>query len=63
MAILIRLLRISASYSIRKNGPKFPTRGIVRRAFGSIPYGMSVDATWSKDGQRLLWVETGFSTL
>ncbi|UWU18328.1 hypothetical protein N2599_24100 (plasmid) [Rhizobium sullae] len=55
--------RVSASYSIRKNGPKFPTTGIVRRAFGSIPYGMSVDATWSKDGKQLQWVETGFSTL
>ncbi|APO67489.1 hypothetical protein IE4872_CH01863 [Rhizobium gallicum] len=55
--------RISASYSIRKNGPKFPTRGIVRRAFRSIPYGMIVNATWSKDGKQLLWVETDFSTL
>ncbi|TCU10038.1 hypothetical protein EV132_12229 [Rhizobium sullae] len=55
--------RVSAGYSIRKNGPKFPTTGIVRRAFRSIPYGMSVNATWSKDGQQLLWVETGFSTL
>lgn len=55
--------RVHAGYSIRKNGPKFPTRGIIRRAFGSIPYGMSVDATWSQDGTQLLSVVTGFSTL
>lgn len=54
---------VHAGYSIRKKGPKFPTRGIIRRAFGSIPYGMSVDATWSQDGTQLLSVVTGFSTL
>ncbi len=55
--------RVTGGYSIRKNGPKFPTKGVIRRAFRSIPYGMSVDATWSKDGKQLLWVQTGFSTL
>lgn len=55
--------RITGGYSIRKHGPKYPTKGIVRRAFGSIPYGMSVNATWSKDGRQLLWVQTDFSTL
>jgi hypothetical protein len=55
--------RVTGGYSIQKNGPKFPTKGVIRRAFRSIPYGMSVDATWSKDGKQLLWVQTGFSTL
>ncbi|WP_245498952.1 hypothetical protein [Rhizobium leguminosarum] len=55
--------RVVGMYSIRKNGPKFPTQGVVRRAFGSIPYGMSVNATWSKDGKQLLWVNTNYSTL
>ncbi len=39
------------------------TKGVIRQAFRSIPYGMSVDATWLKDVKQLLWVETGFSTL
>ncbi|MGO6943145.1 hypothetical protein [Rhizobium johnstonii] len=56
-------LRVTGVHSIRKDGPKFPTTGIIRRAFRSIPYSMSVDATWSKDGKQLLWVKTGFSTL
>ncbi|WP_237358592.1 hypothetical protein [Rhizobium etli] len=55
--------RVAAGYSIRKNGPKFPTTGIVRRAFRSIPYSMIVNATWSKDGKRLIGVETNFNTL
>ncbi|MGR9276147.1 hypothetical protein ACU8KI_16210 [Rhizobium leguminosarum] len=55
--------RVVGMYSIRKNGPKFPTKGVVRRAFGSIPYGMSVNATWSRDGKQLLWVNTNYSTL
>ncbi|MBY5539325.1 hypothetical protein HFO60_04580 [Rhizobium leguminosarum] len=55
--------RVTGMHSIRKNGPKFPTKGVIRRAFRSIPYRMSVDATWSKDGKQLLWVKTGFSTL
>lgn len=56
-------LRVTGVHSIRKDGPKFPTTGIIRRAFRSIPYSMSVDATWSKDSKQLLWVQTGFSTL
>lgn len=55
--------RVTGMHSIRKNGPKFPAKGVVRRAFRSIPYGMSVDATWSKNGKHLLWVKTRFSTL
>ncbi|MGO7050353.1 hypothetical protein ACCT07_34540 [Rhizobium johnstonii] len=55
--------RVVGMHSIRKKGPKFPTTGVVRWAFASIPYGMSVNATWSKDGKQLLWVNTYFSTL
>ncbi|PLP56228.1 hypothetical protein CYK37_27200 [Mesorhizobium loti] len=56
-------LRVSGSYSIRKNGPKFPTRGFVRRLFHSIPYGMNADATWSSNGKQLLGVRITFNTL
>lgn len=56
-------LSVHGTYSIRKNGPKFPTTGIVRRAFQSIPYGMSVYTQWSLDGTDLLYVRYSFSTL
>lgn len=56
-------LRVSGSYSIRKNGPKFPTRGFVRRLFRSIPYSMNANATWSPDGKQLLGVRITFNTL
>lgn len=56
-------LRVSASYSIRTNGPKFPTRGVVRRAFQSLAYGMGVNATWSANGRQLLGVSVSFSYL
>lgn len=56
-------LSVHGSYSIRKNGPKFPTSGFIRRAFQSIPYGMSVYTHWSLDGTELLYVRYSFSTL
>lgn len=56
-------LRVSGLYSIRENGPKFPTRGFVRRLFRSISYSMSTDATWSSDGKQLLGVRIVFNTL
>lgn len=56
-------LRVSASHSIRSNGPKFPTRGVVRRAFQYLAYSMSIDATWSSDGKRLLGVNITFTYL
>lgn len=54
--------RVTATYSIRKNGPKFPTRGIAR-LYGSIPYSMSINATWSSDGSQLLGVSTFYNIL
>lgn len=57
------LKRVAASWSIRENGPRFPTRGLLRRKLYSIPYGMNVNTTWSSDGQTLLYVELGFNTL
>ena len=56
-------LRVSGSYSIRQNGPKFPTRGFVRRLFRSIPYSMIANATWASDGKQLLGVRITFNTL
>jgi hypothetical protein len=54
---------VHGSYSIRKNGPKFPTRGVFRRLFGSIPYGMNSASTWSKDGTQLLRVDISLNIL
>lgn len=56
-------LRVTGSWSIRENGPMYPTKGIIRRLFRSIPYGMGINASWSGDGKTLLHVTIGFSTL
>ena len=56
-------LAIHAVWSIRNNGPKFPTRGLIRRKFASIPYGMSVTTNWSDDGTELLSVGISMNTL
>ena len=56
-------LSIHGSYSIRNNGPKFPTSGFVRRAFRSIPYSMGIETAWSIDGKELLYARYTFSTL
>lgn len=56
-------LRVTGGHSIRRDGPKFPTTGFFRRAFYRMSYGMSVDATWSADGERLLGVRVGFTRL
>lgn len=55
-------LSISAGYSIKENGPKFPTKGYIRRWFGSIPYGMNVETEWTLDGTTLNKVRVSFST-
>jgi hypothetical protein len=55
--------RVDAGWHIREKGPLFPTRGMLRRALYSIPYGMSVYTTWRADGQTLLYVHLSFSTL
>ena len=56
-------LSVHGNYSIRTNGPKFPTSGFIRRAFGSIPYSMNVVTDWSIDGKKLLFVRYTFNTL
>ncbi len=56
-------LSVQGSHSIRKNGPKFPTSGLIRRAYRSIPYSMSIVTEWSIDGKELLYVRYSFSTL
>ena len=55
--------RVAAQYSIRKNGPKFPAPGAVRRMFRSIPYSMSINSTWSPHGKQLLAVTVSYLTL
>ena len=54
------MLRVSASHLIGTNGPKFPTRGVVRRAFRYLAYSMNVNAFWSADGKRLLAVDVSY---
>lgn len=56
-------LRVSGSWSIRTNGPLFPTSGTIRRIFFAIPYGMSVNATYSHDGKVLQEVGISYSSL
>lgn len=56
-------LSVQGSHSIRKNGPKFPTSGFIRRAYRSIPYSMSIVTEWSVDGKELLYVRYSFKTL
>jgi hypothetical protein len=55
-------LRVTASWSLRRNGPRYPTGGLIR-ILHAIPYGMNVHATYAPDGQRLLHVQIDFSTL
>ena len=47
-------LRVSASWSISENGPKFSQHGALRRLLFFTPYGMSISSTWSADGKRLI---------
>lgn len=56
-------LRVDGSWSIRNNGPRFPTSGMLRRIARSAAYGMGLYATFSADGAELLYVDIGFSTL
>ena len=56
-------LRVSGWWSIREDGPRYPTKGVVLRALNALPYSMSLHATYSADGTRLLYVETSFPLL
>ncbi|KEJ90319.1 hypothetical protein [Sulfitobacter donghicola] len=56
-------LRVVAYWSIRDNGPKFPTRKSMRRLISSISYVMSINTAWSSDRSKLLYVGLGFITL
>jgi hypothetical protein len=57
------VLSVHAGWSIRNDGPRFPTRGPIRRAFAATPYGMSVVTTFDAEGAELLFVSVSFSTL
>lgn len=56
-------LRVDGNWSIRSNGPRFPTSGLLQRIFNAVPYGMNISATYSPDGRELLYLDIGFSTL
>ena len=54
-------LRVYASWSISENGYKFAPPGPLLRLITLIPpYTMTVNATWSPDGQRLVNFDIGF---
>jgi hypothetical protein len=55
-------LRVTGYWSIRHKGPRYPTSGLIR-IVNAVPYSMSVDATYTPDGSRLLHVRIGFNTL
>jgi len=56
-------LRVTGTWSIKQNGPRYPTTGVIRRILSAVPYGMGVNATYSANGKELLYLETSFSTL
>lgn len=56
-------LRVDAGWSIKTNGPRFPTTGVIRRILRATPYAMTVNATFSADGSTLLFLQVGYSTL
>lgn len=56
-------LRVDGGWSIKTFGPRFPTSGVIRRILRATPYGMNVNATYSSDGQELLYLDIGYSTL
>ncbi len=55
-------LRVTGSWSVRRNGPRYPTTGTVRRILHAFPYGMGMSATFDPDGQELLYLRISFST-
>ncbi|MES0827544.1 hypothetical protein [Ruegeria sp. SCP11] len=56
-------LRVDGGWSIKRNGPRFPTSGVLARIRKAVPYGMGVRATFSEDGRELLYLNVDFSTL
>lgn len=56
-------LRVTAGWSIKTNGPLFPTTGIIQRILHATPYAMNVDATFSANGIELLFLQVSYSTL
>ena len=53
---------VTASWSIREKGPKFPTTGLLRY-LNAVPYIMGIDATWEVDGKTLGYVTLYFDTV
>ncbi|MEM8795897.1 MAG: hypothetical protein AAGE61_10055 [Pseudomonadota bacterium] len=56
-------LEVHAGWHVKTKGPRFPTSGFMARIFAAIPYGMTVEATYTPDGKELLYLRYGYSTL
>ncbi len=56
-------MRVDGYWSIRTNGPLFPTSGTLRRIFRAGAYGTSFQATYSADGTQLLYMRITHSIL
>ncbi|WP_010437031.1 hypothetical protein [Ruegeria conchae] len=56
-------LRVDGGWSIKRNGPRLPTSGVLARIRKAVPYGMGVRATFSEDGRELLYLNIDYSTL
>lgn len=56
-------LRMDGSWSIRENGPRFPTSGLLKRILPAVPHKMNINATFTRNGRELLYIDIGFITL
>lgn len=56
-------LDVHGTWSVKRNGPLSPTKGVLRRVLAAAPYATSLYATYSADGTTLLYVSYGSSTM
>jgi hypothetical protein len=56
-------LRVDGYWSIKDNGPKFPTTGFVRRALYASAYLTSIEATFDSEGKNLIYLRISNSSL
>ncbi|MEY8120788.1 hypothetical protein AB9F26_21595 [Falsihalocynthiibacter sp. BN13B15] len=56
-------MRVDGRWSIRENGPRFPTTGLVPRFLNSVGYLMTISATFDAEGKELLYLRLLTSTL
>ena len=55
-------VRVAASWSIKKHGPRFPETGLLKRTLSMIPYGMSINAYYTSDGKQMIAVRLDINT-